>query len=77
MNKGLKQFKSELKNRKEFSGYVPVTMDELMIRFIQKFNRNEHIETYNRNKEILEKDNLKGKPDHEISEGVEKTLKSI
>lgn len=41
---GLKQFKEELKTRKALNNYVPVTLDELMTRFLHNIHRNEYLD---------------------------------
>ena len=47
VNKGLLKFKSELKSKKTRSGYVPLTMDELLNRFVLNLHRNETLDNFN------------------------------
>lgn len=58
MNKGLLLFKTELMAKKSSSGYVPLTMDELMNRFVLNLHRNETIETFNDSRKKLAKVDL-------------------
>jgi len=39
----LKKFKIDLLRKREYYNYVPVTLDELMVRFIHNIQRNEYI----------------------------------
>lgn len=77
MKHGLKQFKEDLKTKKMLYNYVPVTMDELMTRFLHNIHRNEYLDDLNENRQLLELTDLKSEHDEAISQGVEKSMKAL
>jgi hypothetical protein len=52
--------------KKECFNYVPVTMDELMGRFVLNLHRNVHIENFNGSKKVLEVNDLRNEAEYEI-----------
>lgn len=74
---GLKQFKEDLKTKKMLYNYVPVTMDELMTRFLHNIHRNEYMDDLTQNRQLLELNDLKSEHDEAISQGVEKSMQAL
>jgi hypothetical protein len=58
VNLGLKRFKDEKILKKELSSYVPVTMDELMDRFVHNMKRNEHQEKFTHSRKVLDQPDI-------------------
>jgi len=57
--------------------YVPVTMDELMMRFVLNLHRNEHLDTYTSSRKILDKKDLRLEEEEEIKDGVANSMNAL
>jgi len=57
--------------------YIPVTMDELMNRFVLNLKRNEILENFSNSKEIFDKPNLRFDGEPAISHGVEQSMSAL
>lgn len=63
--------------KKELTSYVPVTMDELMVRFVLNMKRNEYKEAFDCSKAILERQDIRNETEEKITEGVEGSLGNL
>ena len=57
--------------------YIPVTMDELMVRFVHNINRNEKLDQYRDSSKILHSRNLKNKSVEEVENSVTRSFLAL
>ena len=72
--KGLKEFKEEIKKKEELDTYVPITMDELMLRFVINLRRGTQIDQFDEHKKLLEQSDLRFESEFDVKQSVEKSL---
>ena len=64
-------------HRKKQQFYVPVTMDELMARFVVNMKRNEAKEQFELSKQLLMRKTLTKVPESEIEDSVQQSMSAF
>lgn len=73
----LKAFKDEMKTSKKHTNYIPVTMDELMVRFVLNLHRNEFQDTFTDKRRLLDKSDLRKEDEDDIRDKVTESMTAL
>ena len=58
-------------------GYIPVTMDELMARFVTQMERDECLKAFTNSKKLFKASNFRDHPNQVIERGVAESLLAL
>jgi hypothetical protein len=58
-------------------GYIPVTMDELMARFVTQMERDECLKAFKKSKKLFKTNNFRDHPNQVIEQGVAESLLAL
>lgn len=72
----LKEFRDEMTAKREI-GYIPVTMDELMARFVTNMERNDCKEQFRTHKVVVQKENLAGVAHDRIEDSIINSMQAL
>ncbi len=73
----MQKFRNDRKMRGIHNNYIPVTMDELMVRFVHNINRNDKLDQYRESSKLLHSRNLRKKSVEEVENSVTNSLLAL